>query len=94
MESQPQNPEFRINPENFHPCLYCVPAACLAPFCPAPTPDPYSLPLISTVQLRYGIPANSVMLMKKITNLHIKQNLCKTTTLKETENKFSRQIIA
>ena len=22
MESQPQNPEFRINPENFHPCLH------------------------------------------------------------------------
>ena len=22
MESQPQNPEFRINPENFHPCDY------------------------------------------------------------------------
>ena len=22
MESQPQNSEFRINPENFHPCLY------------------------------------------------------------------------
>ena len=21
MENQPQNPEFRINPENFHPCL-------------------------------------------------------------------------
>ena len=21
MESQPQNTEFRINPENFHPCL-------------------------------------------------------------------------
>ena len=21
MESQPQNPEFRINPENFQPCL-------------------------------------------------------------------------
>ena len=21
MESQPQNPEFRINPENFHPCV-------------------------------------------------------------------------
>ena len=20
MESQPQNPEFRINPKNFHPC--------------------------------------------------------------------------
>ena len=20
MESQPQNPEFRTNPENFHPC--------------------------------------------------------------------------
>ena len=20
MESQPQNPDFRINPENFHPC--------------------------------------------------------------------------
>ena len=22
MESQPQNPEFRIDPENFHPCMY------------------------------------------------------------------------
>ena len=22
MERQPQNPEFRINPENFHPCCY------------------------------------------------------------------------
>ena len=22
MESHPQNPEFRINPENFHPCSY------------------------------------------------------------------------
>ena len=22
MESQPQNPEFRINPENFHPCSH------------------------------------------------------------------------
>ena len=22
MESQPQNPKFRINPENFHPCIY------------------------------------------------------------------------
>ena len=22
MESQPQNPEFRINPENFHPCVH------------------------------------------------------------------------
>ena len=21
MESQPQNPEFRIDPENFHPCI-------------------------------------------------------------------------
>ena len=24
MESQPQNPEFRINPENFYPCSYSV----------------------------------------------------------------------
>ena len=23
MESQPQNPEFRMNPENFHPCEPC-----------------------------------------------------------------------
>ena len=23
MESQPQNPEFRNNPENFHPCIHC-----------------------------------------------------------------------
>ena len=22
MESQPQNPEFRIHPENFHPCYH------------------------------------------------------------------------
>ena len=22
MENQPQNPEFRINPENFYPCKY------------------------------------------------------------------------
>ena len=22
MESQPQNPEFRNNPESFHPCMY------------------------------------------------------------------------
>ena len=22
MESQPQNPEFRNNPENFHPCIH------------------------------------------------------------------------
>ena len=22
MESQPPNPEFRINPENFHPCIW------------------------------------------------------------------------
>ena len=22
MESQPQNPEFRINPKNFHPCKW------------------------------------------------------------------------
>ena len=24
MESQPQNPEFRINPENFHPSLHDI----------------------------------------------------------------------
>ena len=24
MESQPQNPEFRINPGNFHPCSQCA----------------------------------------------------------------------
>ena len=24
MESQPQNPEFRINPKNFHPCEYIM----------------------------------------------------------------------
>ena len=22
MESQPQNPKFRINPENFYPCVF------------------------------------------------------------------------
>ena len=25
MESQPRNPEFRNNPENFHPCNYFIP---------------------------------------------------------------------
>ena len=25
MDSQPQNPEFRNNPENFHPCFYRIP---------------------------------------------------------------------
>ena len=24
MESQPQNPEFRINPENFQPCIFAT----------------------------------------------------------------------
>ena len=24
MESQPQNPEFRNNPENFRPCIHCM----------------------------------------------------------------------
>ena len=24
MESQPQNPEFRINPENLHPAFTCI----------------------------------------------------------------------
>ena len=24
MESQPQNPEFRHNPENFHPCVNII----------------------------------------------------------------------
>ena len=23
MENEPQNPEFRINPENFHLCILC-----------------------------------------------------------------------
>ena len=33
MESQPQNPEFRNNPENLHPCIYIlegnIPLSCL-----------------------------------------------------------------
>ena len=24
MESRPKNPEFRINPENFHPCIISI----------------------------------------------------------------------
>ena len=24
MESQPQNPEFRNNPENYHQCICCI----------------------------------------------------------------------
>ena len=38
MESQPKNPEFRINPENFHPCyhanMYCF-ENCVEPDQPA-----------------------------------------------------------
>ena len=30
MESQPQNPKFRINPENIHPCYFnCAVAVCI-----------------------------------------------------------------
>ena len=29
MESQPQNPEFRNSPENFHPWISCVEAHCM-----------------------------------------------------------------
>ena len=32
MESQPQNPEFTINSENFNPCICCVYS--FAPICP------------------------------------------------------------
>ena len=28
MESQPQNPEFRINPENFHPYISSMVTVC------------------------------------------------------------------
>ena len=28
MESLPQNPDFRINPENFHPCICIILKAC------------------------------------------------------------------
>ena len=34
MESQPQNPKLRINPENFHPCLnYVLAVLWLSVFC-------------------------------------------------------------
>ena len=33
MESQPQNPDFRISPENFHPCvLNLITILCTDPF--------------------------------------------------------------
>ena len=34
MERQPQNPEIRINPENFHQCLYAIGTeiSCTGPF--------------------------------------------------------------
>ena len=34
MESQPQNPEFRNNPENFHPCAYTyvIPIICMCSY--------------------------------------------------------------
>ena len=28
MEDRPQNPEFRNNPENFHPCEYGIKLSC------------------------------------------------------------------
>ena len=33
MESQPQNPEFRINPKNFHPCDHIQSQCFLLKFC-------------------------------------------------------------
>ena len=44
MESQPQNPEFRNNPENFHPCFYSV--AFISLFC-HPDLDPNCLQRLS-----------------------------------------------
>ena len=32
MESQPQNPEFRNNPENFHPCIYNMKQCSVVPY--------------------------------------------------------------
>ena len=32
MESQPQNPEFRSYPENFHPCKFSCFCCCLLTF--------------------------------------------------------------
>ena len=42
MESQPQNPEFRINPENFHPCIQktVVPYSFEFPGWGVPVPPP------------------------------------------------------
>ena len=34
MESQPQNPEFRNNPENFHPCTISVKGFASSSVCP------------------------------------------------------------
>ena len=45
MESQPKNPEFRNNPENFHPCLSHQSAGrtqtslCTCPCCHTPSMD-------------------------------------------------------
>ena len=39
MESQPQNPEFRINPENFHPCMQSVKASVMSPHIHAVSPE-------------------------------------------------------
>ena len=45
MESQPQNPEFRINPGNFHPCTMSV-----NPFCT----NGFSL-MLDTINLGWSI---------------------------------------
>ena len=45
MESQPQNPEFRNNPENFHPSCYAF--ACFLNF------TPQKQEIESTTQLVY-----------------------------------------
>ena len=36
MESQPQNPEFRINPEKVHPCTYMQVTVDNVNFCDGP----------------------------------------------------------
>ena len=37
MESQPQNPEFLINPQNFHPCILAIIAGESKPIVPDQT---------------------------------------------------------
>ena len=60
MESQPQNPEFRINPENFHPYAYLILLSIACPLPAAHSDECHQLPTyLSPLLLSHMLPGCS-----------------------------------